>query len=236
MVTGAPRTAAPEHRLTGPAISPVRFAAPQGGVVVGRTGANQPVVLRLFGPRPLRATFVGSTWAAHVILLRCLGYGAAIEVDAIETVDRAAAGTLAPLGQWLSLDRVAGGTGRRVRRMGAGHPEPPATAARPLLRLHDTGAGGVAQGRAVSGPWRTQLTVLPRLTGAAMPAVVDAALLLVQRLTPPEIGRVSQAINRRHPMLSQLSTMDGEMLAVMDSRAVQLVWLTPTPLERRLLG
>jgi hypothetical protein len=80
------------------------------------------------------------------------------------------------------------------------------------------------------------LTVLPRLTGAAMPAVLDAQLLLVQRLSTPEIERFSRAIDRRHPMLSQLSAMDDDMLAVMDSHAVQLVWLTPTPLERRLFG
>jgi hypothetical protein len=228
------RTVAPEHRLAGPAIDRVGFAMPPGSVVVGRTSTSRPVVLRLFGPRPMRIMFVGGPWAAGVLLLRCLGYGAAVEVDAIDTVGRPAAGTLAPLGQWLSLDRAAGGTGGRVWRMGAGHPEPPATAARPFLRLHDTGLGGAAP--AGWGPWRTELAVLPHLTAAAMPAVLDAQLLLVQRLTPPEIMLVSRTIDRPDATLPQLSTMDNGMVAVLDNHTLQIVWLTPTPLERRLLG
>jgi hypothetical protein len=231
VVTGVSRTIAPGHALTGRSIGRVGYAVAPGRVVVGRTSENRPVLLPLFGPRPLRVAFVGGLWAANIVVLRCLGHGATVEVDAIDTVDRPAAGTLAPLRWWLSLDQTAGGTGDRVRPVDPGRPEPPATAVRPVLRIHDTGSGGAVRTPA-AGPWRTELALLPRLT----PAAVGAQPLLVQRLTQPEIALIAQATGPGNTALPLLGKLDNEMVAVVDNRSVEFVWLTPTPLERRLFG
>ncbi|MBO0870871.1 MAG: hypothetical protein J2P15_20140 [Micromonosporaceae bacterium] len=242
-LTTPARSVVPERRLTGAQAAQVGFTLPQSGLVVGRDNGGRPVSLRLFGPRPLRATFVGGWWAAQILMLRCLGYGANIAVEAIGAQERTT-GTLATLGHWLALDRAAGGTGNRVWPVMPGHPDPPGAAGRPLVRLRDTGPGtGSDPVIPAQAPWRTELTVLPRLTQAAVAAVAGAQVVLVQRISPPETELAASALGWHRSALSALSVLDNAMVAVVektaaaaDGRSVTYVWLTPTRLERMLFG
>jgi hypothetical protein len=239
----AARSVVPERRLTGSQIARVGFTLPQSGLVVGRDNTGRPVSLRLFGPRPLRVTFVGGWWAAQILVLRCLGYGANIAVEAVGGHDPAS-GTLATLGHWLALDRTAGGAGNRVWSAVPGQPDPPGAAGRPLLRLRDTGPGtGAGAVLAAPAPWRTELTVLPRLTEAGVNAVAGADAVLMQRLTQPEADLAASGLAWQRSSLAALSVLDNEMVAVVEKaatgasgRTVTFVWLTPTKLERMLFG
>ncbi|MEO3922484.1 hypothetical protein ABGB07_01160 [Micromonosporaceae bacterium B7E4] len=235
MPTGDPKTAAPERRLAGDLLGRLTLDVDAIGVVLGRDGANQPVLLRLFRPEPLTVAFVGDWWTAQVLVFRCLGHGARVAVDAVDAVVPAAAGTIATMAHWLALDRAAGGAGDRVWRSAYPGGDEPADPSRPLLRLRDVGVHGPER-RPPTRAWETQLTVLPRLTPAGVPVLADADVVLVQRLTQPEAALVGSALALPRPVWSAVTTMGNEMVAAFGGGSARYVWLTPTRVERQLFG
>lgn len=229
------KTVAPERRLVGNLLGRLAFDVDPIGVVLGRDSANQPLLLRLFRPEPLSVAFVGGWWTAQILLFRCLGHGARVAVEAVDAVNPAAAGTIATMTHWLGLDRTAGGGGDRVWRSSYAGGDEPADPTRPLLRLRDVGTRGPER-RPPTRAWETQLTVLPRLTPGGVPVLIDADVVLAQRLTHPEAALVGSALALPTELWSALSTMNNEMVAAFGGGAARYVWLTPTRVERQLFG
>lgn len=237
----SPRTVGParvvgETTLTGLAV-PLR----QSGVLLGRDQAGQPVLAPVFGSRPVSITFVGGWWAAQVLVHRCLGHGATVVVDALDTTMPAQDAAMAGLAHWLTLDRTtapapAGGPGGRVRPM-AGDPSVawPATATQPLLRVHDVGPAGPA-GRPPLQPWHTQLTALARLTAESLQVVTTADLVLVQRLEALEAGLVGSALLLAPDVVARIRVLDNETVLAVRGPVIRYARLTPTALERQAFG
>ncbi|MFY1670168.1 hypothetical protein ACN27G_09440 [Plantactinospora sp. WMMB334] len=235
MPTGDPKTVAPERRLVGDLLGRLSLDLDAVGVLLGRDGANQPVLLRLFRPEPLAVAFVGDWWTAQVLLFRCLGQGARVAVEAVDAVNPAAAGTIATMAHWLALDRAAGGTGDRVWRSAYPGGDEPAGPTRPLLRLRDVGVHGPER-RPPTRAWETQLTLLPRLTPAGVPVLAGADVVLAQRLTRPEAALVGSALGLAGELWAPLSAMRPEMVAALGGGSARYLWLTPTRHERQLFG
>ncbi|GIG88455.1 hypothetical protein [Plantactinospora endophytica] len=235
MPTGDPKTVAPERRLVGDLLDRLAVDVDAIGVLLGRTGANQPVVLRLFRPEPLTVAFVGDWWTAQVLLFRCLGHGARVAVDAVDAVNPAAAGTIATMAHWLALDQAAGGAGDRVWRSAYPGGDEPADPRRPLLRLRDVGVHGPER-RPPTRAWETQLTVLPRLTTAGVPVLAAADVVLVQRLTQPEAALVGSTLALPRARWMALTSMNNEMVAAFGGGSARYFWLAPTHVERQLFG
>ena len=123
----SPRTVGParvvgETTLTGLAV-PLR----QSGVLLGRDQAGQPVLAPVFGSRPVSITFVGGWWAAQVLVHRCLGHGATVVVDALDTTMPAQDAAMAGLAHWLTLDRTTAPAPAARPRRPAGSGRWPAT-------------------------------------------------------------------------------------------------------------
>ena len=243
----SPRTVGParvvgETTLTGLAV-PLR----QSGVLLGRDQAGQPVLAPVFGSRPVSITFVGGWWAAQVLVHRCLGHGATVVVDALDTTMPAQDAAMAGLAHWLTLDRTtapapagarppAAGPGR-VRPM-AGDPSVawPATATQPLLRVHDVGPAGPAGPAAPLQPWHTQLTALARLTAESLQVVTAADLVLVQRLEALEAGLVGSALLLAPDVVARIRVLDNETVLAVRGPVIRYARLTPTALERQAFG
>ncbi|WP_422770053.1 hypothetical protein ACN28C_25455 [Plantactinospora sp. WMMC1484] len=235
MPTGDPKTVAPERPLVGDLLGRLSLDLDAIGVLLGRDGANQPVLLRLFRPEPLAVAFVGDWWTTQVLLFRCLGQGARVAVEAVDAVNPAAAGTIATMAHWLALDRAAGGAGDRVWRSAYPGGDEPAGPTRPLLRLRDVGVHGPER-RPPTRAWETQLTVLPRLTPAGVPVLAGADVVLAQRLTQPEAALVGSALGLARELWAPLAAMQPEMVAAFGGGSARYLWLTPTRLERQLFG
>jgi hypothetical protein len=235
----APRTVAPAQVLTDPLLGGLTVPLGHSGVVLGRDQAGRPVLLRMFGQRPLSIAFVGGWWAAQILVHRCLGHGAAVTVDALDTGTPHHHATMAGMGQWLALDRMAAGSGTpagRVRPMaGDATLAWPATAAQPLLRVHDVGPGGPAA-QPPPPAWHTRLTVLARLTSDSLQLLSAADLVLAQRLEALEAGLVGSALLLAPEVVAQFPAMDNEMVVAMRGSAVRYAWLTPTATERQSFG
>jgi hypothetical protein len=236
MVSRSAKTAAPELVLAHDVLGAFAIDEDGAGVVLGRDSADRPVLLRLFGAQPLTVAFIGGWWAGQLLVFRCLAHGAAVVVDALDTATPAGAGTVASVAQWLTLVRAAGGVGERALPMaGDASGAWPVGAARPLLRLRDLGPDGPAD-RPVLQAWQTQLTMLSRLTPAILHTVAGADVVLVQRLEQPEAELVGSALLLRPEVVSTLTVMDNEMVALFRGGVIRYTWLTPTTVERELFG
>jgi hypothetical protein len=230
------RSIAPARVVTDGDLETLGLDVEPSGLVLGRDSASAPVLLRMFGPQPVRAAFVGGWWAAQILVGRCLAHGATVVVDAFETATPGHFGLAASLTQWLALDEAAGGGGQRVRPMaGDGALAAPASATQPLLRLHDAGPGGPASWPEPHA-WQSQLVVISRVTAASLPVLASVDLVITQRLDPAEAALFGSALVVTPEFLARLGAMDNEMIAAIRGRAVRFVWLSPTVVERQLFG
>jgi hypothetical protein len=202
------------------------------GLMLGRDSAAAPVRVRIFGPQPLRVAFVGDWWAARILVGRCLALGVVVQVDGLELSPRH--GLVAPVSQWLLLDRLAGGTSARVR-LDADAGAAAGSSAAPVLRLHDVGPGG-PPGHLDLGPWQTQLIMLSRVTEASRRTLSTVDLVLAQRLAPQDAGLVGSALLLSREFVGRLSALEDGMVAAVRGLAVRYLWLHPTPTERQLFG
>src|SRR5262245_51561678 len=220
-----PRTVAPARIVAETALTGLTVPLRQPGVLLGRDQVGAPVVAPLFGPRPLSIAFVGGWWAAQVLVHRCLGHGATVLVDAVDTSTPAQNHTMAGLAHWLTLDHTAAAPARaaapgqampgRVRPM-AGDPSLawPATAAQPLLRVHDVGPAGPA-GRPPLLAWQTQLTALARLTAESLQLLAATDLVMVQRLEAVEAGLVAAALLLAPEVVARIPALDNETVVTL---------------------
>lgn len=223
----APAQAVPEGVLT-----TVNVPVPTDGVVLGHDEMGGPVLVRLFGPQPTTAAFIGGWWAVQLLAHRCLAVGAVVVVDALDTDTPARAGTLASLDQWLTLNHLAGIPWQVRPALGG---EVPGTAGRPVLHVHDVGPAGPAERPAPAG-WTTHLTVLSRVTPASHPAFTDIDIVLTQRLDRREAALVGSAGPLRPELTAQVGVMDNETIAAWRGSVVRYIRLCPTSIERRMFG
>jgi hypothetical protein len=205
------------------------------GVVLGRDSKGSPVRLRVFAPRPVEIAFVGRWWAAQILVLRCLAHGAVVAVEALDTPVAARAGAAVNLAGWLALDHAAGGAGRRVLRQPADVTAWPVSANIPLLAVHDVGPTGTHR-PPPPRPWQARLTVHRELSAAAIPTLVSADVVLVQRLDATEAALLGSALPLDTRVLSYFPSMSDEMLVALEDTRFRYVWLTPTSVERHMLG
>ncbi|WP_189334517.1 type VII secretion protein EccE [Actinoplanes ianthinogenes] len=89
--------------------------------------------------------------------------------------------------------------------------------------------------RLQGGPWTATLTVRPTVGSEDVTALRDADLLLVQPLREAEAELIGGALDLGDTT-GLLSRMRPGMLAVLSPPAVRWAMLTPTPVERVLIG
>jgi hypothetical protein len=200
------------HTATPAALDQLAPPSPVGGLLIGMDRQQQPVMLRLFQPRPTNVVVVGRDWAAGILAFRAVGMGA-----------RAL---------------VVGGHPDAWQRLGATvvaeDGAPPASAPdRPVLlvRREEAGVDGPP-----GAPWQARVTLVPRVDAVTEAAVADADLVLSQRLEARE-ARALGRLRRLGPgQWEPLSALEPEMMGLLAGGAFWSVWLRPTLLERQLLG
>ena len=203
-----------------------RLAATAGpaGVVIGRqhSGALSPV--RLLRPQPTRAVIVGGYWAARLVVFRCLGIGALVEV------------TTASPARWAGLAESAGAAAR-FRVVPAGqYVEPWVTpsATLPLIQVND--AGGRGAEKPTLGPWHTSMTILPAVTAHTAPVLSDADVVLLQRLSAPEADVAVTALRLPTDALTKLTQIHDDMMVTIVVGEPRYIFIVTTPMENDLFG
>ena len=140
----------------GKLVAPIRSA----GLILGEDRRQRPVVLRLFGPKTVRVTAVGSVWFGQLLVFRALALGARVFIR-----------TTSPQ-QWQNLGATA--TGRHDRlQVGTADQQPPVGGgpAQPMFILDDFGQIGAA---ITPLPWLAHITLLRQLTPRGVNALKDA--------------------------------------------------------------
>ncbi|WP_433828056.1 type VII secretion protein EccE [Actinoplanes sp. CA-015351] len=182
------------------------------GLMLGRSRQGRPVLIRPFRPEPTRTVLVGTTRCAQLIAFRALAVGARVLVS----TDRPAA--------WAPL--LHGLDGDESLRLHSGQ-VPAGSPLRPVLLVQDGGPGISA-----TLPWVTTLTVLEQMD-AGLAASAD--LLLLQPLTPDEAAALGPALALGETA-GLLTRMSPGTVAVVTSQAVRWAALTPTSVEKVLIG
>ncbi|MEU4559220.1 type VII secretion protein EccE [Actinoplanes sp. NPDC023936] len=211
------------------------------GLMLGRNRQGRPVLIRPFRPEPTHLVLVGTGRCAQLIVFRALAVGARVLVStarpaAWAPLVRGLTGdeslTLHPPG----LDAVpAGSQLTPVLLVKDDGPAEPSTA------RHEAGDPGHDRTGTAAGsspefgplqPWTTTMTVLghPDVDLAA-----SADLLLLQPLTPEEAAVLGPALALGETA-GLLSRMRPGMLAVVTQQAVRWAALTPTSVEKVLIG
>lgn len=213
------------HIATPRALELLATPAPPAGLVIGRDAERKPVVVPMFRPEPTRAALVGGLWAAKIVVFRALALGARVAVCTVRPRE------------WEGLGRAATGRDDRLAVLAGDRPVTvDANPHSPALYVYDVGDHGTAT-TPVLGPWRTQLTVLPRLTVYGSQAVEDAHLSILQRLHPDEAPAATTSLRVNSDNLRLLQMMYDDMVAVVrDGVPERFVWSTPTSHETRLFG
>ncbi len=213
---------------TAPAASLGRLAASAGpaGLIVGRNRTGAFVPVRLLRAEPTRVALIGGLWAARLLVFRCLGLGALVNVM-----------TGNP-SRWFGFDQMAGTPGRvHLNTFGPGSlgANSPAGSLQPIIHVYDIGPTTPAE-RPRLGPWQTHLTVLPRLQPNAAPIVTEANIVLLQRLTAQEATLCESILHQPEQTTTLLQRMHDDMVAIIAPGAEGYVWFAPTAVEYELFG
>jgi type VII secretion protein EccE len=185
------------------------------GLLLGHSPRGRAVLVRPFRAAPTGFTLVGSVHCAQLIVFRALGIGAEVLVS----TDRPAA--------WTALRHaLTGGEPLTVCPPGftefrAGSP------LRPILIVRDGSPEPAGPRR-----WTSTMTVLDQ----ADPHLAESTdLLLLQTLGPDEAALLAPLLDLG-ANAGMLTSMPPDMLAVVTNRAVRWARLTPTPVEKVLIG
>jgi hypothetical protein len=202
----------------GALVAPIRSA----GVLLGEDRRRRPVLLRLFGPRTVRVTAVGSVWFGQLLVFRALALGARVVVR-----------TTSPQ-QWHDLGSAA--TGRLDRLQVTGGDQPPNAVggpAEPLFVLDDFGQIGAAL---TAMPWLAHVTLLRQLTPRGVGPLKDADVVLLQRLAAAEAEIATAVLRLEQRNAMRVQALFDDMVAVVGGEIDRHASLTPTPIEQALLG
>jgi hypothetical protein len=202
-----------------------RLAATAGpaGLIVGRNRSGAFVPVRLLRAEPTRIALIGGLWAARLLVFRCLGLGAVVNVM-----------TGNP-SRWFGFDQMAGTPGRVHLNTFGATANPPSGSLQPVVHVYDTGPTTPAE-RPRLGPWQTQLTVLPRLQPNGAPIVTEANIVLLQRLSAQEATLCESILHQPEQTTQLLQRMHDDMVAIIAPGAEGYVWLAPTSVESELFG
>jgi hypothetical protein len=204
-----------------------RLAATAGpaGVVLGRQHSGELAPVRLFRPEPTRVGLIGGSWLEWLVVFRCLGAGARVEI------------TTATPSRWSGVGGLAGVPDRVTIRSAneAGGGPGPATSAQPVLRVNDVGLSAATEPVEL-GPWEALLTVVPTLTATAAPLLVEAHVLLLQRLSVDEAAVCASTLHLPPASETNLRQRHDDLLVVVIAGAVRYLWYAMTSIEEELLG
>jgi hypothetical protein len=202
----------------GALVAPVRSA----GLLLGEDRRSRPVVLRMFGPKAVRVTAVGGVWFGQLLVFRALALGARVVVR-----------TTSPQ-QWQNLGSAATGRADRLQVTG-GDQQPSAVAgpAQPLFVLDDFGQMGAT---VTAMPWLAHVTLLRQLTARGANPLKDADVVLLQRLSAAEAEIVASVLRLEQRNAMRVQALFDDMVAVVGGEIDRQASLTPTAVERDLLG
>jgi type VII secretion protein EccE len=209
---GVPATAADLELPFGPA-----------GLMIGANRNGAPVTLRLFRPEATRAVLVGGVRGAQLVVLRAMALGARIVVQ----TDRPQS--------WEPFATGAGAAGDSLTVVGPDRPFGIATATflQPLLAVVDMGPTAVDP---QPGPaWQATVVVRDEFTPADAEAVSRADLVLLQPLRPDEAALAATTLGLGESA-EWLTRIPGQMVAVVNRRALRWALLSTTPIETQLVG
>lgn len=217
-----PRLRIGSHLAPDSALDQIQLAGASFGFRMGRTQTGYPITLTLFRPEPRVACVIGGVWAAKLIAFRALRFGARVVVSTVQ-----------PAG-WADLGRMATGRADRVIVLAPNMAsDVMASAATPVLRLHDV-PHPPAQEK--TSPWRTELTVLRRLTPDRTAVLSNADIVLSQRLAPNEVSVAMSTLGLPSELAHQLQRLNDNMMMMLNGSHANLVWVDPTESERQRVG
>ncbi|SDE42292.1 hypothetical protein [Glycomyces harbinensis] len=210
---------------TARALELMTSASPPSGLVIGRDAEQVPVVAPFFRPEETRINLIGGVYLARLLVFRALAIGTRVAVC-----------TTRPQ-EWNGLGETATG---RNDRLAVLHGDQPVTVEAsqhsPALYVYDVGERG-SQTKPVLGPWRTQLTVLPRLTNYADELTGDAHMTVLQRLTAEEAQIARSAIRVNQEVLQWLQMLHDDMIAMLrKGQKERYLWCAPTSIEAQMFG
>lgn len=210
---------------TASALELLTSASPQAGLVIGKDADHRPVVAPLFRPEVTHVNLIGGVYLARLIVFRALALGTRVAVctNRPQEWDK--------LGEWATnrTDRMAVLPGDQPVTIEASQHQP-------ALYVYDVGETG-SKVQPVLGPWRTQLTVFPRLTNFFPHEAQNADMTVLQRLTAEEA-----AIARRHlrvsaDVLQLFQALKDDMTAlVRKGTKEKYLWTAPTNTELQMFG
>jgi hypothetical protein len=210
---------------TARALELMTSASPPSGLVIGRDAEQVPVVAPFFRPEETRINLIGGVYLARLLVFRALAIGTRVAVC-----------TTRPQ-EWNGLGETATG---RNDRLAVLHGDQPVTVEAsqhsPALYVYDVGERG-SQTKPVLGPWRTQLTVLPRLTNYADDLTGEAHMTVLQRLTAEEAQIARSAIRVNQEVLQWLQMLHDDMIAMLrKGQKERYLWCSPTSIEAQMFG
>ncbi|THV22032.1 hypothetical protein [Glycomyces paridis] len=210
---------------TARALELMTSASPPSGLVIGRDAEQLPVVAPFFRPEETRINLIGGVYLARLLVFRALAIGTRVAVC-----------TTRPQ-EWNGLGETATGRGDRLAVL---HGDQPVTVEAsqhsPALYVYDVGERG-SQTKPVLGPWRTQLTVLPRLTNFADSLTGEAHMTVLQRLTAEEAQVARSAIRVNQEVLQWLQMLHDDMIAMLrKGQKERYLWCSPTSIESQMFG
>ncbi|GLY64729.1 hypothetical protein [Amycolatopsis taiwanensis] len=186
-----------------------RFPAVQTGLVLGPDQRGRPVAVEAFRPAPTHVVVIGSLRFAQLLGFRALALGAHLSI-------RSPVPT-----RWTVLTQQRGEPGARPR---------------PELLLVDNVSSGPIEANPSLRPWSTVLSVRQDIEPADAEPLGRADLVLVQARPDGQATLLANALNLPESVASSFSTIPEGFVAVVHRRNVQWVRLTPTMVERHLIG
>jgi hypothetical protein len=210
---------------TARALELMTSASPPAGLVVGRDAEQVPVVAPFFRPEETHINLIGGVYLARLLVFRALALGTRVAVC-----------TTRPQ-EWNGLGESAT---NRNDRLAVLHGDQPVTVDAsqhsPALYVYDVGERG-SQVNPVLGPWRTKLTVLPRLTNYADDITQNAHMTILQRLTPDEAQIARSSIRVNQEVLQWLQMLHDDMIAMLrKGQKEKYLWCAPTSIEAQMFG
>ncbi|WP_329106527.1 type VII secretion protein EccE [Micromonospora sp. NBC_01699] len=193
------------------------------GLMIGANRHGAAVTVRLFRAEATRVMLIGGVAAAQLVALRAMALGARVVVQ-----------TARPRA-WEPFVRAVSAPGETIPLVPPGRQVggPAGTPLHPLLVVVDVGP---VTADAQPGPgWQANLVVRDELTPADTDAVSRADLVVLQPLRPDEAALAGVALGLGDSA-EWLTRIRGDMVGVINRRALRWALLSATPIEVQLIG
>jgi hypothetical protein len=209
----------PAHLATAETVGALSPTPSRVGLVIGQDRRGMPVAIRLFREQPTSVLLVGGVWVAGLLAFRAFALGVRVAVH-----------TAAPA-WWAALGRAAGAPPDQLV-LGDEPPLPRTTGAMPaVLEILEQRAAAVAH-----RPWHARLTVVADLSRHQPDELRAVDCVFLQCLSPGDAAKTALAWQLGPEAATLLQRLEGDMIAVVGGGADRYVWLSPTAVERQVLG